>query len=75
MEIPLGVISKIQQLNNLPKKSKKVIKGGQDFQLADEGKTIQEENKDVADSQSENLNYAEDAKNYQNQHFWNHIHL
>ena len=39
-----------------------MIKGGQDFQLADEGKTIQEENKDVVDSQSENLNYAEDAK-------------
>lgn len=30
--------------------------------MADEGKTIQEEKKDVADSQNENLNYAEDAK-------------
>ena len=62
VEIPLGVIFKNPTVEQFAKEVEKVIKGGQDFQLADEGKTIQEENKDVADSQSENLNYAEDAK-------------
>ena len=62
VEIPLGVIFKNPTVEQFAKEVEKVIKGGQDFQLADEGKTIQEENKDVVDSQSENLNYAEDAK-------------
>ena len=53
VEIPLGVIFKNPTVEQFAKEVEKVIKGGQDFQLADEGKTIQEENKDVVDSQSE----------------------
>ncbi|KAL6453842.1 LYS2 L-2-aminoadipate reductase large subunit [Candida maltosa Xu316] len=62
VEIPLGVIFKNPTVEQFAKEVEKVIKGGQDFQLADEGKTAKQENQQQQQQEVEELDYAEDAK-------------
>lgn len=59
VEVPLGVIFKNPTVEQFAKEVEKVIKG-QDFQLADEGKTVKEQENEGANKERE-LNYAEDA--------------